>query len=294
MGFDPKKVRESYSKKIASYESKYNFGYYTHVHTGLYEKSSFPLIANAKVDQLHKLGISKIRHYLHLGQESLINRLLSKGFYERQPRNVLDCGAGHGGTSLYIADNFSLPVCALTVSDEQTAIIERRAIESGNSHLISNKCDNIFDTSFETLFTHIVGVDAFCQMGNPAILFKKLNSFLEPSGLVLVSDYFVERKTSEIAEFFNSYWASDITTIEETVESAFQAGLTLQHLSDITQQQIPFWNLSIAHSNILLQKIQDNSERKRLEGSKVFHSAMKSAFHKGYLAYKQIIFKKRC
>jgi len=294
MGFDSKKVRESYSRKIASYESKYNFGYYTHIHTGLYEKSKFPFIANAEIDQLHKLGISKIQHYLHWGQESLINRILSKGFYERQPHNILDCGAGHGGTSLYIADNFSVPVCALTVSDEQAAIIKERSIESGNSHLISIKCDNIFDTCFETLFTHIVGVDAFCQMGDPPILFKNLSSFLETSGLVLVSDYFVECKTSEIAEFFNSYWSSNITTIEETVESAFQTGLTLQYLSDITQQQIPFWNLSIAYSNILLQKVHNYSERKRLEGSKIFHSAMKSAFRKGDLVYKQIIFKKKC
>lgn len=292
MAFEPTKVRESYRKKVLSYEAKYNCGYYTHIHTGLYEAATFPFVARAGVEQLQKLGESKIRHYLHFGQELLLNKLLSGVFLETLPRNILDCGAGHGGTALYIADNYSIHVVALTISDAQAAIIEKRVIDSRNDQLISVKCDNVFDADFGACFTHIVGIDAFCQMGDPATLFRKLSSFLMSNGLVVVSDYFARRKDSDITAYFDSYWSSNITTIEETIASAWQAGLILHRLSDVTEQQLPFWSLSIAHSNIILQQTEDEMEKRRLEGPRSFHSVMKSAFRAGDLTYKQIIFRK--
>ena len=57
--------------------------------------------------------------------------------------------------------------------------------------LVRSTVGSIFDTSIEeNTFSIVTGIDAFCQMGDPALLFSKLFRWVSTDGVVLVCDYF--------------------------------------------------------------------------------------------------------
>jgi cyclopropane fatty-acyl-phospholipid synthase-like methyltransferase len=292
--FKESAIAEQYSQKMSSYNSKYGTGYYTHIHTGLYDQNEMPGLF-CRHESFHKFGLERLKHLLVSGQERLTSRL-ARMLIDSCPSSarILDCGAGHGGTTIHLVENYGVDVSALTLADSQAKQIKSNAEKACVSKKISVIVGNVFKHNFGSSgFDAIIGTDAFCQMGNPQKLYKILSKLLNPGGVIVLSDYFVSRKSNSFIPRFNSYWQSDITTVSETLDGVNKTQLQLTKFDNITPKQAPFWRLSIAHSEILLEKnCIDSEERRRLKGSLKYHREMSNAFEDGFIHYCQMCFKR--
>lgn len=285
--FNPNEISNSYAKKIESYDSKYQFGSFTHIHTGLYSESIFKqLLKNESINY----DIEYLKYILVRGQDNLVESIQKQ--IPHGIELILDCGAGHGGTSFYLALTNNCKVHPLTLSEEQFELIKERSKKLYLSDNIFPILGNIFDVSLEQhQYDIIIGTDAFCQMGNPEVLLPKLNAALKPGGRIIINDYFSD--DDQFKDYFNNYWKSDVSEIKYFLDKALEAGLTMVELKNNTRNQLLFWKISISHSAKLLEKAQNEEEKNRLINSKKFHKFMYKNFSSEKAQYYSIVLEKK-
>lgn len=225
---DPQKVINQYAYKVRSYNAKYGVGYYAHLHSGFYEKEQFPFLQSPSLD-LDKLSIERIQHLLVVGQEIISNevaRLLFK--YAPSAEYVLDCGSGHGATSIYLAENYGISVQSLTISEAQAGEIRKNALLAKMDRFITTQCASVFEASFkDSEFDGIIGLESFCQMGEPERLYRILAKALKRNGVLVVSDYFCKDESNELIQRFDKYWNSGLTTINKAISEAINNGFRI-------------------------------------------------------------------
>lgn len=293
--FSKEQIADSYRRKISSYDKKYSIGYYTHIHTGLFDPLMFPVLHQSGID-FERFDIERIRHLMIMGQEILTNNLCQL-LMRNNPKLVLDCGAGHGGTSIYIAENHQIQVHALTISQAQADLIKTNIAASGLEKLITVETNDIRNKDMsDDRFDGIIGTDAFCQMGSHDTLFKRLHAALNLGGQLIIADYYANPEKllgQSFKQRFDAYWTSDISSVALTLDAALSAGFTIREFKDCTTLQLPFWRLSVAHSAISLSQEQDPpSEQERFEQSRLFHLDMLHAFEERAASYNILVLEK--
>ncbi len=239
--------------------------------------------------------MDKIKNYMHIGQELLVSDVVT----EIQKRRfapelcILDCGAGHGGTTISLAAAFpQAQITALTISDEQSKEIQKNVAGFiGSRSNIDVWVQNVFDCTGHNTFDVIVGIDSLCQMGNTLQLYKLLFDMLKPEGIFVISDTFLCDGKSGFREYFNRHWQSDIVLCEDFLTSVLAAGFQIELLKDNSNLQLPFWKLSVAYSELLLQnRLAENPDR--TTASQTFHMSMIFATQNREIAYYKAILKK--
>ena len=70
-------VAAYYDSKRPSYTRKYNQGYFTHIHTGIYPRNCWPILYRSDTE-LQSMGLERVRYLLFAGQENT-TRLVSEG-----------------------------------------------------------------------------------------------------------------------------------------------------------------------------------------------------------------------
>jgi len=103
---------------------------------------------NASLDQAQ---LAKKRH------------IAAKLFFDRPDLRTLDVGCGWGGLGLYLAQHLDAKVTGVTLSDEQLAIAQRRAAESGLTGHADFRLEDYRDT--QGPFDRIVSVGMFEHVG---------------------------------------------------------------------------------------------------------------------------------
>jgi SAM-dependent methyltransferase len=277
----PSEVRRYYKVKAGEYVEKYGFSGVTHIHTGHYDPATEPELFRAGwIDP--RLGVARLRYLMHRGQERTVDDLLMDAFRHGAPSNVLDCGAGHGGTSIRIAERHQVGVDALTISPQQARLIEDQARVLGVRNLVRPVVADIFgDRLPSETYDLVMGVDAFCQMGKPAVLFRTLRARQRRGGVLAVSDTFLERDDN-MRRRFNDYWRSRITLVADTTNALTAAGYTIVSVNDTSRLQLPFWRLSIAYGDA-------SPSTPRRQRSMTFHRDLVSGFTSGVLRYLRVV-----
>lgn len=287
-------ISKYYDYKRKSYNEKYNIGYYTHIHTGFYDPRRFPFLYRDEVD-LQRLGIKCIKYLLFVGQENLTNYVCDnlRGNFQ----TILDCGCGHGGTSIYLAQNYGINVVGITVSKEQVLQAKRFVRIAGLQHLVDVRLMNIFECDFvDAEFDGVVDIDSFCQISNFRRLFLVLSRIIGKRGRLVISDNFVDKTANLFKKRFDLYWRSDVSTLQQLLDAAYREGFVIKKIKELTRNQTPFWKLSISYSRLLLdsKKIRNNKrEQQRLAGSLAFHEDLLNAFLNGDMHYYSLVLEKR-
>lgn len=283
----PRNIRQYYRWKAPEYEDKYSVGGITHIHTGHYDPGTTPELFRPGWIR-PDLGVDRLKHLMRVGQDRTVSDLLGPVFEAHKPQTVLDCGAGHGGTAITIAERYGTPVDALTISPEQSEITEVSATELQVRHLVRPLTANVLKLTashFNARYDLIFGIDAFCQIGLPEIMYRGLRRLQESGGVLAVSDNFLG-KDSILKSEFDRYWTSDITREGETLRALRSAGYRIMTTTDTTYEQIPFWSLSIAYS---LAKIDQSPDNDRPRESLKFHRMLRRGFEVGSLKYLRIV-----
>lgn len=82
------------------------------------------------------------------------------------------------------------------------------------------------------------------------------------------------------------HWTSRLTTLAETLQSILHAGFVIRNLSNITENQMPSWRLSLAHTRLMLEDHGGTAEsRERLRRRIEVHTRFARAFDDLGLAY---------
>ncbi len=101
-------------------------------------------------------------------------------------QRVLEMGCGWGGLALYIAEMTGAHVTAVTLSEEQAAIAQRRAANRGLADKIEFRLQNYRDV--EGTFERIISIGMLEHVGprNYAAMFKQSYQMLDKHGVMVV------------------------------------------------------------------------------------------------------------
>jgi cyclopropane-fatty-acyl-phospholipid synthase len=112
--------------------------------------------------------------------------IASKMVMSRPGLSVLDIGCGWGGMALYLARFLGAKVKGVTLSDEQLAIANQRAIDSGLADKLRFELEDY--RHVEEKFDRIVSVGMFEHVGRPFYdeYFQKSAKLLKKDGVMLM------------------------------------------------------------------------------------------------------------
>ena len=102
---------------------------------------------------------------------------------------VLDIGCGWGGMAIYLAQNFDVSVTGITLSKEQLALAETRAVEAGVSDHVKFELVDYRDLPARGIhYDRIVSVGMFEHVGRPQFpdFFRCAANLLTDDGVMLL------------------------------------------------------------------------------------------------------------
>jgi SAM-dependent methyltransferase len=276
-----------YTRKAPEYIGKYLVNGRVHVHVGVYDRERHPELF--RVGWLKpSLGEERLKSLMHVGQERTVSRLLRLAGQRIEAQRILDCGAGLGGAAFQIADRYGTSVDALTIVPVQAEFIRDRAKILDLAGPVRAIVGDIFDVSAwwdGAPYDLIIGFDAFSQMGRHGDLFEELRSLQSSGGVLAFSDHYAVDRANGIARYYNDYWVSDISTLPDTLLALTGSGYRIRRVVDMSDEQIPYWEISIAYSQL---STPDRPENRRYETAD-FHRAMRDAYRDGTMQYYQIV-----
>lgn len=287
----PERLRRYYDSKGPEYQAKYGIDGRVHIHTAHFSASRQPEVFRDGWIR-PSLGKNYLRSLIQRGQERTISLLLRRFPSWASPQHVLDCGAGLGGTAFLLAERFNAEVHALTISPSQGEVIASTAKDLGLGDYVTPLVTDVFDPSWTSSsgpYDCILGIDAFCQMGDYKRLLKILSGVQDRRGLLAVSNYYSTPEGVSLARYFNEYWVSRIEPLDHMIAALQAADYDVIELEDTSRMQLPYWEMSIALNSL---DIRGWSSVRRQESSR-FHAAMREGFQRGEMRYVQLVAVKR-
>ncbi len=149
--------------------------------------------------------------------------------FTRPNLSVLDIGCGWGGMGLYLARTFNAKVTGVTLSDEQLAIANRRAAESG----LSNDANFLLQDyrHMDQKFDRIVSVGMFEHVGKKGFVeyFTKAANLLAEDGVMLMHTIGQSSPATPTNPFIEKYIfpGGYIPSMSEVVAAIEKSGLML-------------------------------------------------------------------
>lgn len=283
-------IVEYYDWKVPEYTGKYLLEGRAHAHVGLFDKREEPEVFRRGWIS-PDLGIDRLKHLMHRGQDRTVTNLVRTAQSRLTGSRALDCGAGLGGTAMMLSERFRLEVDALTISPAQYEYMNREVSSGWKDLSVRPILGDVFEKAWwpRRSYDLITGIDAFCQIGRLDELFKILHSIQTEGGVLAISDHYAADANSPIANYYNDYWVSEISTPADLFDGLDRAGYRIRHLEDLSEDQLPYWQLSVAYSQL---PADDRSDGRRSE-TLAFHSSMRDAYVRGDMRYLQVVATRR-
>jgi tocopherol O-methyltransferase len=236
-----------YEKKTQNIIDKYGPGPVIHFHTGIIDPVDNP----EKDSELLRLQLVK-------SQEKLLQ--VACDFWGSDfMGSLLDFGCGLGGGSIYFAKEFGVTVYALTNVPSHIKYLQQFAIQAGVADRVIPIRGNHNLIPGDNVFGAVVAIESSCYV-NRVEWFNILSSRLKSGGKIYIADSFT--KSPEVKKPFDDYWLTDIGTLQEYRKAAAISGFRVDAIKDITESTSRFWEFSVLHSRMELEKKGLQKERK--------------------------------
>ncbi|WHM40994.1 methyltransferase domain-containing protein [Streptomyces sp. BPTC-684] len=273
------RVTGYYSAKTTQIMEKYGPGPRVHFHVGHFVPGAQPSTSSS---------LAELRAGLVAAQERLVAEAVThwSGVAELG-RVVLDAGCGLGGTSLWWAGELGCEVTALTSVHEHARLVEELA---GSAGLTTVRCRvaDAHDVGDDVCYDTAMAWEAACYFDRSR-WFAGLRRTLRPGGMVFIEDAFV-RDAGPWKAVFDTYWRTDIASVEAYRRAAHTAGFTLVDEQDLTAATSAFWDWSIAWNTE--RSRLPNADLPRLGASTAAHRRMRTAWDEGGIGIRLLAFER--
>ena len=148
---------------------------------------------------------------------------------------VLDVGSGLGGAAFYMAQEYSVYVHGLDVSNNMVMLAQERLKELQLETLVAFEHGDILKTEFEVEFDVVYSRDTFLHIHEKPHLFQTLKRALKSDGLLFFTDYC--KGEGKLSEDFLAYVRErgyDLHTPQGYGKLLEQAGFTQVQVLDKT------------------------------------------------------------
>jgi len=268
-----------YDAKTRQILDRYGPGPRVHYHTGVCDDDA----------PLPKTRI-ELKKRIHDAQEAVLHEsLLAWRLHDKLAgRRILDAGCGLGGTALLLAAA-GAHVTAQTICAPHAEIVKELAMQAKVAHLVDVRVGDVGEMTDTEAFDDIVSFEASCYFDRAAF-FAAASRALRPGGRVLLVDLFAGR--DDVKPLFDGTWRTDLGTLESYERAAEMAHFERGPVDDISKRCAPFWDLTRADSERLLQACTDVDERARLTQSLASHVALQTLARDGGLKHLRAVFTK--
>jgi len=161
---------------------------------------------------------------------------------------VLDIGCGYGGSSLYLAKNYSASATGITISPVQVEMANRAATTQNlDAKFLLMDAESLdFAAPFDLLWS----MESISHYHDPARFFASAAKFLKPGGTFALTDWFrkaglsaAERKKF-IAPIDKAMFV-ELREMDEYATFLESAGFQILHRQDITERCAKTWDLGL-------------------------------------------------
>src|ERR1700733_4912846 len=274
-------VQKYFDTKTQAILRRYGPGPRVHYHTGLVDDPP-PPITSAQILR-GRLVAAQERILCHAAETWDASSALSG--------DVLDVGCGLGGGAIFWAQEFGAQVTAVTCVPSHVDWVTRFAVEAGVEGRVRPLLCDAVEIPGENRFDAAVAVDSSGYLDRET-WFRRLSALLRPSGQVFIIDCFLERPDKENKENFDSYWHTRIGTINEYLEAARAAGLTLRSVENISHRTVHFWTTTLALIQAEVESDLSPAASARQHASLRAHALVQKGLANGGLCYAMLSFSK--
>lgn len=179
-----------------------------------------------------------------------------------QASQILDCGCGIGGSTLYLAEKYGAEVTGITLSPNQANRATERAVAAGMTtetrpgakFLVADALHTPFD---DASFDLIWSMESGEHMADKGQFLQECHRLLKPGGRFLMATW-CHRPTDSLAgaltaaeqhhleQIYQAYGLPYVIALPEYAVLAQTCGFQQVHTADWSQAVAPFWDQVIA------------------------------------------------
>ena len=233
-----------------------------------YNKSIVSYYDNTRLDY-RILWFGKKNRSVHFGYydhevkshgEALLNlnKVLAQKSGVKDGDIILDAGCGHGGSSVWLAENYNVQVTGITLVPHQVIKARNAARKRALDHRISFSEQDYSNTNFkDESFTLIWACESMCHAKDKLDFYREAYRLLKPGGRLICADYFrTQRPLNKEGEKLLHDWLDgwsikDIDAFSEHKTNAEQCGFVEFNLENITEYTRP----SLRHLHSMASKL---------------------------------------
>ena len=233
-----------------------------------YNKSIVSYYDNTRLDY-RILWFGKKNRSVHFGYydheikshgEALLNlnKVLAQKSGVKDGDIILDAGCGHGGSSVWLAENYNVQVTGITLVPHQVIKARNVARKRALDHRISFSEQDYSNTNFkDESFTLIWACESMCHAKDKLDFYREAYRLLKPGGRLICADYFrTQRPLNKEGEKLLHDWLDgwsikDIDAFSEHKTNAEQCGFVEFNLENITEYTRP----SLRHLHSMASKL---------------------------------------
>jgi tocopherol O-methyltransferase len=162
----------------------------------------------------------------------------------RQGWSVVDVGCGHGGTTRFLAREYSCSVLGLTISQAQWKLARRLSREMPGPGSIRFELADAEAYPFpDSCFDLVWNMESLGHFFHKADYLAKVAATLKPGGRFLFADWTGSMQNLLIRQITEAFLCPDLLTAEEYSRQVEAAGMTVIGCEPLAAQVVRTWDI---------------------------------------------------
>lgn len=205
--------------------------------------------------------------------------------------SVADVGCGHGGTSRFLATEYSCAVVGLTISEEQLKIARRLSRSLNGSGSARFELGNAETFAFPPAkFDLVWNMESSEHFFDKAAYFQRAAKALKPGGTLMVAAWTGSMEDELIRDIAEAFLCPQLQTAGQYTEQIEAAGMKVIHNEALAAEVAPTWDICSQHARTAqpLLPMLPAKFREFAQGIEL----MRAGYRNGQLIYSVIVARK--